>query len=86
MVTLIWGYTNHFQDRNLKLKGYSAFTLVTQKGLNLSEPRAVQGACVFTDLRVCLNPPKMAQPIELEKSPKIKRLSKKDVWFVRESK
>lgn len=44
LVTLIWGYTNHFQDTNSKSNGYSAFTFVIQKGLDLYEPWAVQGA------------------------------------------
>lgn len=35
-VALIWGYTNHFQDRNSKVKDYFAFTLVIWKGLGWS--------------------------------------------------
>lgn len=35
LVTLIWGSPNHFQERNSKLKGYFAFTLMIQEGSNL---------------------------------------------------
>lgn len=38
LVPLIWGSPNHFQERNSKLKGYFAVTLMVQKASNLYKP------------------------------------------------